>query len=285
MSISDRTLYYAHPADLLTSGITVTTTGAADSAYPLANAVDFSYAKLASPAKLTGTSGRITFDMGAATRVDGVLLWHNFQQGLAGAFQAHSSNSWGTPTLSTALAVPAKRADGRTEKVFIDLRAVAGYSGSGLRYYSLNISGTNDVALGVKVLFIRQLREIARDIEWGFELIEHQVGIDMTTDAMHPWAYELGAVQVLSGEGLWSEADDRKWTEFHRACSGRAKIAPLILEPSSGTGELVRWAEGPAAVVSPAIVVSRASSAIRYADGRARRIAFETITAGDPEWV
>lgn len=280
------TFYYFRPSDNVAPNATVTTSGTEDSSYPLTNIADLTYAKLAAPAKLTGTSGAFILDFGSAQRVDYVVLWHNFDAGLAVSVQMHASNSWASPTVTTSPTIPVKRADGYTRKVGVNLRSVSGYSTGGFRYLRINVSGTNSVPVGLKVLAFSSVRQLSADFQWGVQDDDNQVGIDMATDAGVPWAYDLGsAPRVLRGSALLSDTDAEAVREWHRACGGRAKVTAIVPEPSGTDVWLVRFLSGGNfAIAQAGPVVSRVQHQRSFIDANMTNLAFDEITAGDPEW-
>lgn len=266
--------YYFRPADNVADTATATwQTGTADSSYPVANAVDFGYAKIAAPAKITGVTGALMLDFGSAQRVDYVLLWHNLDAALACAVQMHATNSWGTPTVTTSPTIPAKRADGYTRKVGVDLRGVSGYSTGGFRYLRVNISGTNSVPVGLKVMAFSGVRQLSRGFLLSLEDVEQQTAIQMQTDARVPWAYDLtSAPRSLRGSSILSDTDAESVREWFRACAGPVRPTVIVPYPTGTDAWLVRW-------TSDGLTTRR-----RLADVNEVSLSFDEITAGDPEW-
>ncbi len=266
--------FYFRPADNVADTATVSVqTGTEDTDYPKENLVDLSYAKIAAPAKITGTSGAFVLDWGSAQRVDYVVLWHNFDAALAVAVQMNATNSWGGPTVTTSPTIPATRADGYTQKVGVDLRSVSGYSTGGFRYLRVNVSGTNSEPLGLKVLAFSSVRQLSRNFLLGLETTENQTPIVMQTDARVPWAYDLNsAPRSLKGNSVLSDADAESMREWFRACAG--PVNPTVVVPDATTTDawLVRWS-------SDGLTIRR-----RYVNINEVETVLEEITAGDPEW-
>lgn len=278
---------YFHPSDNVAPNATVSIgTGNADSSYPAANATLLTYAKIAAPSKLQEVTGAWVFDFGSAQRVDAMVLWHNFDASLGVSFQGHTSNAWGSPTLTTVLTIPSKRADGYTVKVYKDLTGVTGYSASGLRYWRLNVSGSNSVPVGIKILLFSQIRTTTRNIRWGMTYAEHQTAVEMTTGALVPWAYDLAAApRVWSADFIGTDADAVKMREWFRACAGRVSPTVIVPDPSDADPFLCRWAkDGAAGVVAPRLDVMSSPIQRDYTNVQKMRLAFEEISAGDPEW-
>jgi hypothetical protein len=278
--------HYFHPDDNVAPNATVTIgTGTADSSYPAANATLLTYAKIAAPSKLAEVTGAWIFDFGSAQRVDAMVLWHNFDAALGVSFQGHTASSWGTPTLTTSLTIPAKRADDYTVKVYKDLTGVSGYSASGLRYWRLNVSGSNSVPIGIKILLFSQIRTTSRNIQWGMTYAEHQTAIDMTTDALVPWAYDLSsAPRGLVADVAANDADATKFREWFRACAGRVNPTVIVPDPSDPDPYLCRWSSGSVGVTAPTLGVAQLAVRRDFTNVQRVRLAFDEITAGDPEW-
>lgn len=268
---------YTHPDDNIAPNATVTVqTGTADSSYPVANATDVSYAKIAAPSKLTGVTGAWQMDYGSAVTKQGFLLWHNFYGALAVSLQANTAASWASPAFSKALTIPPKRADGSTVKVFIDLRP---FLSTGYRYWRLNVSGSNTDAIGVKWLAFSQLRSLTRNMRWGYSVTRRAPGIRMATDALVPWAYSLGpGPRRLSAELIPTSADVIALDEWFRASDGSATPSVMVPIPSSGDGWLGVVNSGGDSGGG------QFSSTHDYADFHRTSLTFDEITAGDPEW-
>lgn len=269
---------YTHPGDNIAGDATITVqTGTEDTAYPVANATDIGYANIAAPSKLTGVTGAWQMDYGSAVRKQGFLLWHNFDGVLSVSLQANSAASWATPAFSTPITIPPKRADGSTVKVFIDLRPLLSTS---YRYWRLSVSGSNTDPLGVKWLAFDNLRSLSRNIQWGYTVTRRAPGIRMATDALVPWAYSLGpGPRRLSADLVPTTADLAALDEWFRACAGSVTPTLMVPIPSSGDGWL-----GCLNAPGDAGTVAEFSSSHEYANYHRASLAFDEITAGDPEW-
>lgn len=279
--------YYVHTSDIVGAAATIIVeTGVENASYPAANLVNLSFAKIAAPAKVTGTTGYWQGDFGAAQRVDFVVFWHNGDEDVQLVYEAHSSASWGSPTVSGSVVCPAKRADGYTRKVAIDVRDLAGYSASGFRYFRVGMV-SNGVAVGLKVLLCAQVRQLTRDFQWGVGDDDQQTGVVMKTSASVRWGYDLGsAPRLLKATALLSDADAERVREWHRACAGAVGLTVLVPEP---TNLLDVWpgyfAQSGASGEQGGVVISRVSHQRAYADVNAlAQLTIEELTAGDPEW-
>ncbi len=279
------TFYYVHPSDVVAVSALTAQIGTADAAYPLVNATDFSQAKIAAPSKLVEVTGAWQADLGSTKRVDLVVLWVNVDEALVIDVQMHASASWGAPTVNGHLTMPARRADGFARKVFLDLRAVSGYTTSGLRYLRINVAGTNSAPLGLKLLAFSRIRQLGVDFQWGVADDEQHLGIVMKTDAGVRWGYDLAAApRGLKGSALLTDADAETVREWFRACAGVVKHTVIIPEPTVNDAWLVYWSPGGFAIESPSLTVARHSTTREYQDANATSLQFEELTAGDPEW-
>jgi hypothetical protein len=279
--------HYFHPSDNVAPNATPTIqTGTANASYPVANATLLTYAKIAAPSKIAETSGAWLLDFGSAQRVDAVLVWTNLDAGIAYSIQMNATNSWATPTVDSASTAPSKRADGYTVKIYKDLTGVSGYSSGGFRYLRFYVSGTNSVPVGIKILAFSQIRTTTRNIRWGMVFAEHQTSIDMTTDALVPWAYDLAAApRGLSADFIGTDADAVKMREWFRACAGRVNPTVIVPDPSSPDPFLCRWSkDGVANVIAPRLDTMASPIQRDFTNVQKMRLAFEEISAGDPEW-
>jgi hypothetical protein len=277
--------YYFRPSDNVAPNATPTVeTGTADASYPVANLTLLSYAKIAAPSKLAEVTGAWLLDFGSAQRVDYVVLWHNFDAGITVSVQMNATNSWGGPTVTTSPTIPAKRANGYTRKIGVDLRSVSGYSTGGFRYLRVIATG-NSVPVGLKVLAFSSVRQLSQDFLLGREDGQHQIAIDMMTDAGVPWAYDMGsAPRTLRGSAILSDTDIESVREWFRACAGRVTPTVIVPDTDSTDAWLVRWSPGGFQIQSPALLAPALQNTKQFVGINAVSLAFDEITAGDPEW-
>lgn len=278
--------FYFWTSDNVAPTATVTTTGTEDAAYQLANAVDVTFKNLANPSLLTGTSGRWVFDFGSAQRIDYVVIWHNFDEGVTFDLQANSSASWVSPAWTTSATAPAKRANGYTRKVGIDTRPFSGSPTSGLRYLSLNVTGTNSVPVGIKILAFSRVRQLTQDFQWGVQDDTTAIGIRMKTDAGMPWNYDLASSpRVLRGSAMLTDDNAEAVREWFRACAGGNSLTAILPEPLDDSDVWVGFlTEGSFGMTAPSLAIDKHTTARQFPDANQTSIALEEITAGDPEW-
>jgi hypothetical protein len=277
--------HYFHPDDNVAPNATPTVeTGTANASYPVANSTLLSYAKIAAPSKLAEVTGAWLFDFGSAQRVDAVVLWHNFDAGITCKLQGNATNSWGGPTVDATLTIPAKRSDDFTVKVYRDLTGVTGYSASGFRYWRLTVTG-NSVPVGIKILLFSQIRTTSKNFQWSYAANEHQTAIQMTTDALVPWAYDLTAApRQFVGTVPGTDADATKIAEWFRACAGPVHPTVIVPNPSENDAWLCRWSSGQTGAIAPSAATMRLEAVRRFTNVNFRQLVFDEITAGDPEW-
>lgn len=277
--------HYFHPSDNVAPNATLTTGGTADSSYPISNATDFSFKNAANPFKLLGTTGDLILNWGAAQRVDGVVIWHNLVAGTAYSVQMNATNSWGAPTINISGTAPAKRSNGYTVKLYHDLTAASGYTTSGLRYLRVNISGTNDVPIGLKILVYQRKRTMVRNIRWGWGRDITQTGIRMATDARVKWAYDLtSAPRVLKTSIPGTDADYAAMLAYVDACAGFVNVTTIVPNPSVNDPWLGYLSNGSPDIPSPSIEVFSVDAPYQFTNVNPLNLSLEEITAGDPEW-
>lgn len=277
--------HFFHPLDNVAGNATLSTSLTVDANYPLVNATDLTYAKIASPARVSELTGSFVFDFGSAQRMDAIVLWHNFDAGLACSWQMNAANSWGAPTVSASLTIPSKRADDYTVKAYKDLTGVSGYSTGGFRYARLNVTGTNSFGLGFKVLVFSRIRQTTRNFNYGVNWTETQANIEMSTDGLIPWAYSLGmGPRMFSADMLALDTDVTLLREWFRACRGSVSPTVIVPDPAVNDAWLVRWASGGVSVKAPGVTVPK-FEVNQFSPSLFRTgLSFEEITAGDPEW-
>lgn len=276
---------YTHPDDNVAPDATLTTTMTENSAYPLTRMTDFGFEFLSAPALFAETSGIVLAEWAAAQRIDYLLLWTNWQAGLAYSVQMNATNSWGAPTLDYSGTAPAKRANRYTRKIGIDLTAVAGYASGPFPWLRINVTGTNDVPVGFKFMAFSQMRTTTRNIKWGYDFDRHIFNIRQRTDAGYPWNYNLqSAPRTLRASIEPNDADDDAIDEWMLACGGSA--APTVVVKDWPTGEpfLGLFGDGNMGATGAALDTLKSASRHDFLNRHTRTLLLDEITAGDPEW-
>lgn len=278
-------VHYFHPSDNVAPNAVVTSGSSEDASYPLTNVIDLSFKNLANPGGITALTGYFDLWWGGAQDIKAILLWTNFKATLAYRVQTYATNP-ASLLIDELKAAPAKRADGHTVKIYHDLSAMSGYSATA-QHLRINVTGTNDANLRLKLLAFSTIRQTTRNIQLGLSLDEHQTNIEMETEAHHPWAYDLSAPPRLLTAGMVSnETDANAVREWHRACGGGAKLT-LVADPSGATGLvepfLGRFKSG-VDITSPSIVISALPTVRDLPNINRQHYVLKEVVSGDPEW-
>lgn len=248
---------YCRYTDILQTFTSVTLasgTASSDTNYDL---TALSHVDLAKPLKLVDASPvavRITWDHGAATRVDGFLMpKHNLDASLAVLFQRNASNSWSTPTQSVAVTISADRPGnpGHSRSPWVDLTTAAGYSVGGFRYSSLYIPA-NSVNAKIKAFLVAQFRTFTRGISGKTVVVGHKRGYipAITTAYGVTTYYDQNVVErTVKGTLTASPTDWQSMQDLADDCSGCVNPFVFVLDDTvtDDGGLLVRMTESMAA--------------------------------------
>lgn len=232
-------LLYTRPSENVTVNATITAS-AADASYPAANLGDLDPSK---PAKLTTTSGNWVFDYGSAQRVDVfALIHHNLTAGLDVKLQGNATNSWGAPTLSTAITIPTYHEDGFPVNPWLDVTGVSGYSTSGFRFWRLLInaaSGAN-VAIG-EVVMATTKRQLETNISRGAEDRDEHPTIEHRTLHGVSRIYDLGTkIRRLTCKVTAKDTGFASLQSLARGASVRVKPFLIVRDTSVNDAWFVR---------------------------------------------
>ena len=233
-------LIYDFPSDKQTG--TWTSDGTVDTSYPLTNIDDERPWK---PVKFTVNPTRIKCDRGSAKRTDVVSFIHcNFDAGAVIKVQFNATDAWGGPTVNQTLTIPAVAEDGQPGNPFIDFTDKAGYTASGLRWLSIEITSGQSTLLSLGLVRVSGLKRqpdpnIAHDVvkrEWHevLEPIRFGLGYGLGT-RNRQWA---GAFRYRT------EAQFTSLLSWSRAAYGPWKPFLFILDPSVNESAWVKW-DGP----------------------------------------
>jgi hypothetical protein len=216
------------------------TASAADVDYPATYLTD---GLLGRPAKLSTTTGSWVLDFGSAQRIDMVAFGpHNLTAGLAVQFQGHTSDSWGAPTLTTAVTIPTYREDGQSVNPWVDLTGVSGYSVSGFRYWRLNISGTNDAAIAIGELVAYSQKTTVRNFRVGVSDTDTSLVVSHETVYGVETVYSLGIVRRrLSGETYFTSAQLATFLSWYRGGNGHSDWHLVVLDDTVNDARFVRF--------------------------------------------
>jgi hypothetical protein len=234
---------YTHPDDNIAGAVTPTlSAGTQATGYGPAKLYDNdpSY-----PFKVDSTTFRLVWDWGSAVAPKLIaLIHHNFAAGLSGVvFQMNASDSWGAPSFSQTLTVPAYHEDDFPANIYADLSVTA----PSYRYGSLAVTSANTVncALG-ELVIATSLRSLNGSLvldssvedEDDHPIVEHHTDVGVSTIYAHGtrWRYLRGDVR----QNTTNAAAVRSW---NRATQGRA--LPCIVLPHASPDEawFVRFAK------------------------------------------
>jgi hypothetical protein len=279
--MSSTNFHYFWPSDNVAPNAVVTSGSAEDSSYPLATVVDISFKNLAKPGGITATSGYFDLAWGAAQDVKAILLWTNFMASLAYRVQSYVTNP-ASLLIDEPKTAPPKRGNGHTRKIYHDLSVMSGYSATA-KHVRINITGTNDANLRIKILALSTIRNPSRNISWGLQLDDHQTKIAMDTEAHQPWEFDLSApprLLVMESE-VGTDADAELLNDWHGASSAKPTLA--VPDPSNPDPFLGLF-RGGIEIVSPSVSISTLPRVLEFTDVNRQRVTLKEIVSGDPEW-
>ena len=227
--------------DLNVASSAAITASAGDTDYPAAYLTDGNVAR---PAKLTTTTGDWVFDFGSAQRIDLFAFGpHNLTAGLSNVlFQGNATDSWGAPTLSATITIPAYREDGQSVNPWRDVTGVSGYSTSGFRYWRLRVGTANGAAIAVgEVALYRQVTTI-RNFRVGVVDADRIPTVAHGTTYGVETVYTLGvAERRLSGDVVMKTSDLTALLSWYRGGAGRGQWHTIILEDGVNDARFVRF--------------------------------------------
>lgn len=221
---------YTRPSDNLLA-VAELSAAAPDVNYPLSNMVD---GFPDHPAKFTATTDAIVADFGVAKRVDAMAFYHhNLDPGVAVNLQGNATNTWGAPSLSTGIVMPARWADGYPINPWIDLKTLVPVDANRTyRYWRLVISSANSVNISIGEWGLYGTRRDfgVRNISWGSTRTIRRPAIVIETERLQRKVYDLGVSQRLIEISL--EATDQSaadvWSLFRDA---RGVLKPFMIVP------------------------------------------------------
>jgi hypothetical protein len=229
------------PSENLAGNYSSLTATTEDADYPATYVHDLNPAR---PAKLTGSSGTFVWNFGATTRIDWVTFGpHNLAGGTA-TIQANGTDSWGSPSLSQSMTIPANFRDLQSRHPWIDLTDKAGYTTNGYQYWRLSVATTGaPVAIGE--VWLAGRKRLISNVMAGVvnrrmrPLVEHRTDYGIST------VYDLGVLQRMV-EGVWfrPESEQSDLTDLWHDASGRAAMFPVVTDQSGTEALFVRFDPG-----------------------------------------
>jgi len=226
---------YTRPTERL-AGTLAVNSGVVDSAYLPANLDDGFPHK---PAKLTGTTGSWTRDLGSALQVDFCAVFHhNLAAAVDLRLQGHTSDAWGGPDVNLAFTVVAAHADGFTKNVYIDLTGLLSAAGRTKRWWRLlvNSANTSAVAVGEWAMYSAVRNFGVRNISKGSDRTTRRPALTHETELLVKRSYDLGT--TIRGVKVTAESTDLTLADidaWHRSSSGGVK--PFTIVPNKDEDE------------------------------------------------
>jgi hypothetical protein len=222
------------PSENVAAAATITAS-APDVGYPAARLGDFGARYLGARARLTTTSGSWTLTYPGAQRIDVVALWHNFDEGLP--------VQWSGGGVNESFIIPARRQNGYTTKVWLDLTQAAGYTTAGATTWHLTVTGSNSVPCQAKIWAASVKRPLPSNIAWGARETHTGLTIDQATTHGYRWTYNLRAApRSLQGVVRASDATRDLVVNWLEDCGGHARPGLLIPDPDVDDAWIV-WAQ------------------------------------------
>jgi len=239
-------LVYARRTDNVAAAVTpVVFSGTTMNAlYPLTRAIDLDPA---TAAKSSSTGDfRIVWDFTAAQRVDAVWIpmW-NALAGVVARFEGHTSNTWGAPTVSRNYTVPAYGGD-MPRGAFFDITAAAGYSTSGLRYWSLFVPNTA-IITAIGEVFISSQKRTVKNLLVGVSRPRDRRVIRHPRQDGGLFQYDRGSDTFsIEGRVIVNGDDYSDYLALHEDARGSVYPFPVVIEPDATVpeGYLVQWVGG-----------------------------------------
>jgi len=224
--------------------------GVEDQDYPASYLND---EQISRPAKIVGTSGSWVLSFAAKQRVDLVALGpHNLT---SATIQAHNTNVWTAPTLSVAMTIPARNADGHSVGAWKDLTNASGYTTEGFYFWRLLVGSTTNPALGE--LWLGALKRIpSRAYQWIFTIEHEYPVIEHYTEFLVPHIFGVSARQRRFRCNF--RASDAGALELQSwYASMRGATAPALFIPDSDVNEAWWIRHGQAYAETPQITNAR----------------------------
>jgi hypothetical protein len=220
--------------------------GTINANYPLTN-IDTD--DIATPVIYTANPTSVVIDFGSAKRVDLVTLPNfNGDAAMTVLAQMNATNSWGSPSLSTAVTIPGLTEDGFGCDPWVDLTGVTGYLVGGYRFLRLSV-GSSTALLKLKVRLSGQEYTLEHNFEYS---VSTYAQVKPTTQERHPLierqmdatnfiGYGRGTRERwITGYMLPSDTGFAAWRSHDRACLGRLLPFLWVNDPTINEGLIVR---------------------------------------------
>lgn len=207
----------SYPTDNPISLATITVnTGTEDPDYPISEG-----AKGTEPGKrgkFTGTTGSFVMDFGTA---QSIAIWgmpdYYISAGAVVRIQGNATDSWGAPTLSAAITIPAHHPDGFPLGVLKDLTGVA----HSFRYWRLVVESGNSVPIQIgQVWPLATKRLLIQNVRFGLRFFDEFPQIQHETDFLweHIYPYGtnrpgwIGQIKATIGDGAPEQFEEWQYS-------------------------------------------------------------------------
>jgi len=238
--VSFTSILYGLPSENVAAAYDALVATTEDPDYPAAYLADLN---LARPAKLTGSSGSFVWDFGTAQRVDWIAFGpHNLAGGSA-LFQGNASDSWGAPTLSATVTIPADLRDGQSVNPFRDLTSVTGYTTGGFRYWRLAVA-TTGVAVAIGEVWLASRKRELRNLRLGGAFMRSRPVVEHRTLYGVSTVYDLGVLyRTIAGDYLYTSTAAADVFTWWHDCHGRTLFSPIVIDQAINDALFVRFTE------------------------------------------
>jgi len=206
--------------------------------------------------------------------------------------QGNATDSWGSPSLEASIVAPAKRRNGFTVKLGIDMTGETGYAAYRYTRISIGDDGSspaiaNSVPVGLKVWLGGAIRTLGRDFDFSPIEPRHQMQTAAHTDTGYGWFYKLsGFIRGLQGSLFLETAEAQELQDWYDEAGSDPVI--LIPDPDEDEAWIVRWASSPTPFGEEGLTLLPLPTVIYpdFAVGWRRfQVSFVEVTAGGPEWL
>jgi hypothetical protein len=206
--------------------------------------VDDNPAKMA---KIESTTGAWLFAYASKQIVEAIaLIHHDFDAGADVKIQGNATDSWGAPTFSASITIPAWLGVGAGRwpvNAFLDLRTLPGYDATGFKYWRLVItSNSQNIQMG-QIWLTDDVRPVEPGLGWDFQRVLQKRYIENQTAYGVKTIYSRGTnLWMLEAPHRMDDDDNAEMIDQWFDNDGRAY--PWLFVPDSDVNDcyFVRWA-------------------------------------------
>jgi hypothetical protein len=237
MSFSPFPLYALADDDIAPSLTPTVSSGTPDPTY--GNVANLTDGSLGSPFKFDSTSGSLDWDLGTATQLGLLWLWHTNLSGATVEWIVSASPSFTSPTIVPVTLQP-QDIDGYWPSVYADLSAVTPQ-----RYLRLSIAGNaSNVIIGELTIDVAK-RQFLHGYKVGLSRPSKHYGVQLETITGMRMNYDFGVresqfqkMTVITSRAVGLPALEAMW----RSARGKYRLWPIAIDPSvNNVGHLVNF--------------------------------------------